>query len=640
MSRLMAMHVRWPYCWVLVPLSLAIESRAVAADSALSCVGQDSPIGAPRSVASYRIAAALSPDEHVVSGQTRINWVNPSRTPTNELYIHAYMNAFSQPKSRFLRAPTGSRSAFSMPSAYGSIRITRLVAVDRSELDLLPALEKHTSGDPDDATDLRLALPFEISPGESLQLEIGFVTRLPGLIERAGFSGSFHAVTQWFPKIALLDQTGIWRHFPYEPLAEFSSDFGDYDVTLEAPEGFVIAAPGQRTLRNTENGRQREHYCANGVHDFAWFAWDQFVESVERSGSVEIRHYAPPGQTENSRRTADAIRFGLEYYGTQFFPYPYRNLTVVHPPDNARAAGGMEYPQLITTGGPWYLPYLGLRAVEAVTLHELAHQWFYGIIASDEFLEPVLDEGLASWAEVDALTARFGASSMIGAGWVTVSESGIRRELARAYTRCGPLDLRASGFGSFGAIAGRVYARFPTLLETIARVYGRAPLERALRAYAVRHRFKHPVGSDFLQAMHEHLPPTASRALSTALLEDAWVDYAVREISSPLVSGTGLFANRIRLERRGTLTFPTTLEVEFSDGNTVRRHVDAVESTTWLEWPHRVPVVRATIDPDHLITIDDDLGNQTLRINGVLPRGRLATALQVALSTLWALGWP
>lgn len=637
----MVSFARLPWFWVAFVLPLVIGTRALAAEpTRLSCAALAAPTDAPRPIASYQIAATLSATEHEVTGHSRIRWVNPSRFPTSELYIHAYMNAFSHPRTRFLRASDNSRSGSGQPADYGHLRITRLVAADRNNLDLLPALERHTRDDPDDATDLHLALPFEVGPAASLELEVEFVTKLPGLVERAGFSDSFHAVAQWFPKIARLDPSGVWHHYAYEPLAEFSSDFGDYDVTLEVPGAFVVAAPGQRIENDIVRGTRRERYCLNSVHDFAWFTWDRFVESTHRIGSVDVRQYAPPDQTENSRRSVEALRFGFEHYAAHFFAYPFQNLTVVHPPDSARAAGGMEYPQLITTGGPWYLPYLGWRAVEAVTLHELAHQWFYATVASDEVMEPVLDEGLTSWAETQALAARFGAGSMLNTAWFSISEGAARRELARTYTRRGPLAIRASDFGGFPALAGRVYARFPTLLETIALVHGHAALEQALRVYAIDYRFKHPNSTDFLGVMRDQLPTNASAAISTALLGDGWVDYAVREISSPFASATGLFNNRVLVERRGTLSFPAMLEVEFLDGKTARRLIDSIESTTWIEWQHRTPIVRATIDPDHLITIDDDLRNQTLRVNGVLPRARLATALHVAFSVIWALVWP
>src|SRR5207244_7465594 len=100
--------------------------------------------------------------------------------------------------------------------------------------------------------------------------------------------------------------------------------------------------------------------------------------------------------------------------GAGFGRYPYEVLTLVHPPPRATEAGGMEYPTLITTGGRWYGPP-GLYEVESVTIHELGHEWFYGLVATDEVEWPFLDEGLNTFAEEMALEAYFGKGNILDA---------------------------------------------------------------------------------------------------------------------------------------------------------------------------------------------------------------------------------
>ena len=102
---------------------------------------------------------------------------------------------------------------------------------------LWPGADKTTPGDPDDQTDIRVPLPREIRPGESLTLEAAWDAKLPTIVERTGYADDFYMVAQWFPKLSRLEPNGQWRHFPFYHLTEFYADFGTYDVTLDVPSG-------------------------------------------------------------------------------------------------------------------------------------------------------------------------------------------------------------------------------------------------------------------------------------------------------------------------------------------------------------------------------------------------------------------
>src|SRR5690606_32298823 len=105
---------------------------------------------------------------------------------------------------------------------------------------------------------------------------------------------------------------------------------------------------------------------------------------------VTLRLLYPQGYDAAKNKTLEAIRGALPQFNERFGRYPYQSLTVVHPPEAAMNSGGMEYPTLITTGGRWFTPYLTIRDTEIVTVHELAHQWFYGLIATNEYAWPFL----------------------------------------------------------------------------------------------------------------------------------------------------------------------------------------------------------------------------------------------------------
>jgi hypothetical protein len=564
----------------------------------------------PQNAASYTIEASLDEHTHVVTGRGTIRWRNPSAAPTNELYIHAYLNAFRNEHTRFMRdARTASRSAAPWLSQ-GELRVHRLVAKELGDVDLWPLRDPHSPGDPQDDTDVRISLPAEIPGSGTLTLDVDFEAKLPVLVERAGYVERFHAVAQWFPKIARRKEDGTFLHYAYSALAEFSSDFGDYDITIDVPADYVVAAPGKPNRLTAPRGRTRTRYEAHHVHDFAWFAWDEFVERRETIGPVTVQHFGSRVQEKNAERTLETLRWALPRFGELFFPYPYRSLVVVHPPDIARASGGMEYPGLIVTGGPWYLASTSLRVVESLTLHELAHQWFYGVVASDEYLHPVLDEGITSYVEARALQERFGTGSGWSTRWFDISEAVIRRALARKNRVAPPLARSAVQFVDFSNLSAEVYARAATLLETLGNVYGNERLTTALRLYASRHRFAHPVPEDLVSAIASTMGSGASAALTTALYEGGWVDYEVSSVSAPRRIKAG-FRSRIHLERHGTLDFPVVLEAELADGQVVRRRLEYVAADEWVEWDTPQALHSVTVDPDYAITLDADLENQT-----------------------------
>jgi hypothetical protein len=296
----------------------------------------------------------------------------------------------------------------------------------------------------------------------------------------------------------------------------------------------------------------------------------------------------------------------------------------------------MEYPGLITTGGRWFYPLLGLRAVESVTVHELGHQWFYGVLATDEHSWPFLDEGLNSYAELDLLTSRFGASSAWSFGGLQVSSRSLHRAFAAARALDEPVAQPAQSFASFRSLASLVYSRTATALDTLGRVYGEERLRQALRDYAARHRFGHPTPQDLLTAVREGVGVEAARNLAAALFDRAWVDYLVDDIQS--VKGlrpAGVFdgqTGRVHLKpppgapdeqwmgrvvvlRRGTLELPVDVDLIYEDGSRQRHQWDG--HGTWTTFDYRGPnrLIGAIIDPDHQVTLDQNLLNNAASLS-------------------------
>jgi hypothetical protein len=538
-------------------------------------------------VADYALRASLDPAAHTVHGEGTITWRNTSNVPVRDLWLHLYLNAFKNERSAFFRERVGGRGSAS-PEDWGSIDVRKLVvhAPDTTPVDVWPGAELHRPGD-EDETDARVTLPRMVAPGETLTLDVVFDDKLPAVIERTGYRDSFHMVGQWFPKLARLEPDGNWAHFPFHHLSEFYADFGTYDVTIDVPQAFTIGATGPVVERHVEGGRLVERHVQSDIHDFAWTAWDKWKTLREIIAGVDVTLLYPPGFTRVAAREMAVMRFALPYDSAHYGRYPYSVLTLVHPQQDAAEAGGMEYPTLITTGGAWWYPP-GLLAPEGVTVHEFGHQWFYGLIATNELAWPFLDEGLNTYEEQDALGKWAGAGSLLDLLGLTISDGSLTGWLGAMAAPDEPVAKPADTFSSGNEYASLVYMRTASLFETLKRVYGEEPVARALGRYARRFRFQHPVPEDLIAVFQEVMGARVAVTLRTALFERGWVDYVVDgAFSEPAKRWAGLFDREgkrekvepgdrdeggfdlsVLVHRRGSLSFPVDVLMTMADGTT------------------------------------------------------------------------
>jgi hypothetical protein len=604
----------------------------------------DAPAGAAREampehavdVADYTLRASLDPAQHMVHGEGTITWRNTARTPVREIYLHLYLNAFKNDRTVFLRGPLRSGRGTSPVRDWGYIDVRRIVARELDGVDLWPSAEKNTAGDPDDQTDIRVPLPREVPPGGTLTLDVAWDDKLPAIVERTGYAGSFHMVAQWFPKVARLEQDGTWAHFPFYHLSEFYADFGTYDVTLDVPDGQIVGASGVRVSEAHEGGRTVLRYVQGDIHDFAWTAWERFHEKTAEASGVSIRALYPPGYDALADREITAVKFGLQHFGELYGRYPYPVLTVVHPPEGAAEAGGMEYPTLITAMGHWLEPSQ-IHDVEDVTIHEFGHQYFYGLIATNEEKWPFLDEGLNSYAEGEAMTAMFGAGSGVDALGLKVSVPTVHRTTSAPSAHNEPVAQPAHAFAGGSDYGALVYGRTATILDTMAGVYGKEELLGALGRYARRYRFGHPGLPDFVAVVREELGDGAAENLRTALSERGWVDYVASDATTrrrsapagifdregkretfPEGSGTsdGAWEGWALVMRHGTLHLPVDIELVSENGAVRRVRWNGRED--WLRVPYEgdSPLARVAVDPGATVTLDEDLLNNHLSLSG------------------------
>jgi hypothetical protein len=245
-----------------------------------------------------------------------------------------------------------------------------------------------TAGAPQvDCTALRIGLDTPVPPSASGSVSMELRIDVPARNDRFGYHHGVTLLGTALPTLAVRDDQG-WHHTePFIDLGEsFYSIAGTYRVTLDTPAGLATPATGIRVARVlTPGGRVRTTYAARNVRDFAWAAARLASVMGDADGVRVVVSYQPEGFTRERAREALHVAIGaLRTYGRDFGTYPYREMDVVLTAFGT--FGGMEYPTIIFTNPP---------AIQ----HEIAHQWWYGIVGDDEYHEPWLDEGFATWTE-------------------------------------------------------------------------------------------------------------------------------------------------------------------------------------------------------------------------------------------------
>lgn len=612
-------------------------------------------------VASYKISCRLDDAKKTVEGTELLTWKNTTRRPAEELRFHLYLNAFRNSRSTFFRESGGRhrRETFREDGGWGSISVSRMTDDEGADLlsDARPIAPD--DGNSEDRTVLEIPLPRPVAPGATIRLSIDFVSRLPRVFARSGYKGDFFMVGQWFPKIGVLEDAG-WNCHQYHATSEFFADFGDYDVTIDLPSRYKGKVGGTGRLieeRDAPGARVVEHFRQESVHDFAWtadpgfdVASDRFVEPG--LPEVALTLLCQPEHRSQRERYFKAARAGLSLYGKRYGPYPYGTLTLVDPPWGAAGARGMEYPTLISCGANFFHP-AGLWDPESVTLHEFGHQYFYGLLASNEFEEPWLDEGFTTYATDRALGEIFGVThpklSLFGYPIVfgSVAMHPPLDTQLRYFETASRDPLTVSWKFETPATYRMVYSKTALTIATLERLIGPKTMDAVWKDYTARFRFRHPRTSDFIASVNRATGQDWNSFFQKTLFSSGTVDYAVsiarstrsqppfglldRDGRTVPVSRAAApprrgFDTEVVVERRGEVALPVEVLLKFEGGKSYRTVWDGEARWTRFRVENGPRLLEAWVDPDGRILLDADRNNNGLRVRSDAAAANLWTA--------------
>ena len=637
-----------------------------------------SPISAQQAAsprtASYDIDVTLDPATRTITGSELITWQNQGSVAAYSIRLHLYWNAFRNTDSTWLRQRAlAGDTPFANADAddFGYTDVTRLAIVnsDGSErVDLTKDL-RFISPDDQNAADRTLAaasLADAIQPGQTLQLRVTWQGKFPRNFDRTGVIGNYFFVSQWFPKLGVFDQG--WTAHQFFANSEFFSDFGNYDVRMTVPRGWMVGATGVEQSR-TDNppttlgasGATTTHrYTQTDVHDFAWTTSPDFIEKRQQftmpgRAPVQMRLLIQPEHEYLADRHFAAAAATLQHFGTWYGAYPYPALTIVDPAWQSQSEG-MEYPTIFTAGTRWLSPRQS-NDPEYVVIHETGHQFWYGVVANNEVEHAWLDEGITEYSDSRVQWEAFQPNYLVQrffGDFIPWQYRDIRLQRAtdtnymNTYRRAPDRDSLSVPTAMLwpGSHQNMSYHKAALMLHTLERMHTWEVMQKTLSIFFTRSKFRHPHPSEFFAVLDEVTGKDHKWFIDQVYNGSNKFDYAIESITSDAIESRGLletpdglkfqepkvdgqFRTTVVARRLEAGQFPVDVLVTFANGDQARETWSGQGRWAVFTFDKPSRAVSAQVDPERVLLLDTNYTNNSVTLDPQADRA----------ATKWSLRW-
>jgi hypothetical protein len=431
----------------------------------------------------YHIDFQIPDDFERIKGHQEVRYTNQEDVPLAEVYFRLFPNV-----------------------SEGSSTVSA-VRVDGEDVE--PVYEFERSA-------VRVPLPTPLRPGEQavigMDFEIQVAKEMGGNYGLFGYFEDVLVLDEFYPVIAVYDDEGWNVEVPHPNGDRTYLDASLYLVRVIAPADLVIVASGVEVSREEAGSEQVLTIAAGPARTFYLAANESFAVVSEKLGETTVNSYAVSGGAEMAEVALGTAVRALESYSERFGTYPYTEFDVASTP---MLALGIEYPGMTGITLSVYDPnaeVAGLPSrvlIESVVAHEVAHQWFYNGVGSDQVDEPWLDEALAQYLTWLYYVDAYGRSAAQGYR-VSWDDRWGRADMAEI-----PIGLSTADYGEeYSAI---VYGRGPIFVEALANEMGQETFDAFLRDYYQSHKWDIGTGESFRQLAEEHCQCDLSE------LFEAWV---------------------------------------------------------------------------------------------------------------------
>ncbi|MGK0137036.1 MAG: hypothetical protein ACI9DJ_000480 [Algoriphagus sp.] len=567
-------------------------------------------------IANYDIAVSLNTKDKIILGEEKLTWTNTSSVSVNELQFHLYLNAFRDKESTFMKESGGKlRGEKFDEKNFGKIDISMLRSNRGEDLRKSMVFIQPDDNNKSDQTVISVSLKRVLKPGETIILEIGFRAKLPKIFARTGYGpDDYYLIGQWFPKIGVFEKnergSWAWNCHQFHANSEFYADFGKYKVSITLPQNLILGATGKMVSETKlKNNFKKVVYEVDDVHDFAWTASPKFMVFEKQWKHVKLTALMQPEHASQHKRYFDATEKSLSYFENLLGSYPYPTFTLVDPPIEASGSGGMEYPTFVTCGsyfgvGNW------LKIAEIVAVHEFGHQYFQGMLASNEFEQAFLDEGFNQYLENRIMDESYGKGSNIDLFGFQIGDKESTRfsYVTMDYPELSEINKPTWKYPK-GVYGDLTYTKTATALSTLENLVGRKKMDAVFRAYFREWQFKHPRFSDFTNTANSVLGKNYNWFFTQAFDKTYSCDYKVDTLRN--TAGRGYFT----LSREGKFVIPTDVLVSFEDGSSELFIWDAASPLEKFDYPKDIKSVYADPQKKNLMDLNLLNNSYTLKSN-------------------------
>jgi len=601
--------------------------RAQVSNATLSIPATTSAINSPsplsERVVHYQIEARYDAKTHTLNASEILTYHNLTGQPQDTFPFHLYLNAF-QPNSTWIREAQREGSTRGLgfdrweSQKYGAEEIRKFEVLDQGDLTSQLQFIHPDDDNKDDKTVLQVHLPKPIPAEGYVQFKINWHDQFPKTVARTGWDRDAVLGGQWFPKIGVWWH-GAWNCHQFHAYTEFFADFGVYDVKLTVPQNEVVGASGIETSSvNNSDGTKTVTYHGDDIHDFAWTAsphyrdyFDTFQSSM---GPVRIRLMMQPAHWGQVGRHDHVLQETMNRFERWYGPYPYKTITVVDP-ERGSESFGMEYPTFITAGTRWLEPD-GLHfEVDETIEHEFGHQYWYGMVATNEFEDAWLDEGINQYTQDKIMSSIFDPSTSALNWWgVTASEDEENRFALMHFADLDPIARNGWQYVDSSSYGSITYAKTALVLRTLESIVGEDTMQQAMHTYFMRYRFTHPSKEDFLSTIEEVSGKNLRWYFNQAIYGTEVLDYEVWKISSYPVDwnkeklkerkGQTEYVSNVWIHRKENFVIPINVEIKFDNGEKVREHWDGQDRWVRYAYQKKAQVESVEVDPDHKYLFD------------------------------------
>lgn len=517
----------------------------------------------------YQMDIDMNVETNRFSGKQKLEYWNNSPDTLTRVFYHLFFNAF-QPGSMMDNRSRRQGTIQAGRGADWDSRVKdRIQHLQPDEIGYQKIISLKMNGRPQQyevlETILEVKLDRPVLPKSKVVFDMEFEAQVPLQIRRSGRdnpgTGVRYSMSQWYPKICQYDYDG-WHPTPYVG-REFYGVWGDFDVNISIDRNYILGGTGYLLNANQvgygyedagakvtrpAGNKLTWKFTAPDVHDFMWAADPEFkhvTRKVRKDLTLHLLYKASSPSAAAWEKILDDAEKALPFIEKTFGPYTYKQYSFIHGGD-----GGMEYPMatLLAGQGAW--------------LHEWMHNWYQGVLATNESLYAWMDEGFTSYADSRV-------KSFLSNDTTLFPQAGSYRSYF-SLVKSGkeePLTTHADHFNTNGAYSAAAYSKGAVFMEQLGYITGASVRDRILLEYYRQWKFKHPNVADFIRV--------AEKVSGMEL--DWYQEYWVNSVKTIDYAFDSLWEEngktRIRLKRVGLMPMPVDLQLTFKDGSTETHYI-------------------------------------------------------------------